>query len=87
MPIAQNLLGNERVELTSKKHWIGPVRDPWVPVLSSSEHSSSTGSRRSTASSSADAAAALASLADLRDRGAITPQEYEAKKTKILALI
>jgi uncharacterized membrane protein YdbT with pleckstrin-like domain len=32
-----------------------------------------------------DAAAALSSLADLRDRGAITAEEYEAKKTEILA--
>jgi hypothetical protein len=27
----------------------------------------------------------LASLADLRDRGAITPEEYEAKKADLLA--
>ena len=32
-----------------------------------------------------DPATALASLADLRDRGAITPEEYEAKKTELLA--
>ncbi len=37
------------------------------------------------ASSSADAADALAKLADLRDRGAITTEEFEAKKTEILA--
>jgi hypothetical protein len=37
------------------------------------------------ASSSADAADALAKLADLRDRGAITAEEFEAKKTEILA--
>lgn len=37
------------------------------------------------ASSSADAADALAKLADLRDRGAITSEEFEAKKTEILA--
>lgn len=37
------------------------------------------------ASSSADAADALARLADLRDRGAITAEEFEAKKTEILA--
>jgi Short C-terminal domain/Bacterial PH domain len=36
-------------------------------------------------SSSADAAAALASLADLRDRGAITAEEFEAKKADLLA--
>jgi membrane protein YdbS with pleckstrin-like domain len=35
--------------------------------------------------SSADAAEALAKLADLRDRGAITAEEFEAKKTEILA--
>jgi uncharacterized membrane protein YdbT with pleckstrin-like domain len=33
----------------------------------------------------ADPMAALNSLADLRDRGAITPEEYEAKKTELLA--
>jgi uncharacterized membrane protein YdbT with pleckstrin-like domain len=32
-----------------------------------------------------DPMAALNSLADLRDRGAITPDEYEAKKTELLA--
>jgi uncharacterized membrane protein YdbT with pleckstrin-like domain len=35
--------------------------------------------------SSADLAALLSSLADLRDKGAITPEEYEAKKADILA--
>jgi hypothetical protein len=35
--------------------------------------------------SSTDAAAAIASLADLRDRGAITPEEFEAKKADLLA--
>jgi len=28
---------------------------------------------------------ALSRLADLRDRGAITPEEYEAKKSELLA--
>ena len=37
------------------------------------------------AMTSAEAAAAIASLADLRDRGAITPEEYEAKKAELLA--
>ena len=35
--------------------------------------------------SSADAAETLARLADLRDRGAITAEEYETKKAEILA--
>ena len=39
----------------------------------------------SPAMSSADAATALASLADLRDRGAITAEEYETKKAELLA--
>ena len=37
------------------------------------------------AMTSAEAAAAIASLADLRDRGAITPEEYEAKKAELLS--
>ena len=37
------------------------------------------------ASSATDEAATLARLADLRDRGAITAEEYEAKKAEILA--
>ncbi len=37
------------------------------------------------ASSPADLAALLSSLADLRDKGAITPAEYDAKKADILA--
>ena len=35
--------------------------------------------------SSADAAETLDRLADLRDRGAITAEEYETKKAEILA--
>jgi hypothetical protein len=37
------------------------------------------------AAGATDPAAALSSLADLRDRGAITAQEYETKKAEILA--
>ena len=37
------------------------------------------------AGAASDPAAALSSLADLRDRGAITAQEYETKKAEILA--
>jgi len=37
------------------------------------------------AMTSAEAATAIASLADLRDRGAITPEEFEAKKAELLA--
>jgi uncharacterized membrane protein YdbT with pleckstrin-like domain len=37
-----------------------------------------------TATSSDDVAATLAKLADLRDKGAITPADYEAKKAELL---
>lgn len=40
-----------------------------------------------TGPSGVDQAAVLASLADLRDRGAISPEEFEAKKAEILARI
>ena len=45
------------------------------------------GAAPAAASSGAEAADALSRLADLRDRGAITPAEYDAKKTEILARI
>ncbi len=34
---------------------------------------------------STEAAAAIGSLADLRDRGAITAEEFETKKAELLA--
>ncbi len=42
---------------------------------------------KSRASSSADVTAALAQLAELRDKGAITPAEYEMKKAELLGRI
>jgi hypothetical protein len=44
-----------------------------------------TAAAASSAPAASDPAAALSSLADLRDRGAITAEEYEAKKAEILA--
>jgi hypothetical protein len=38
-----------------------------------------------TAANPDDVTRTLASLADLRDRGAITPEEYEAKKADLLS--
>jgi hypothetical protein len=38
-------------------------------------------------SSTDDVTATLAKLADLRDKGAITPAEYEAKKAELLGRI
>jgi hypothetical protein len=36
---------------------------------------------------STDAATALAELADLRDRGLISPEEYDAKRVKVMELL
>ncbi len=33
MPIAENLIANEHIEFSSKKHWIAPARDSVIPVL------------------------------------------------------
>ena len=45
------------------------------------------GSRERTAAPAKDPTATLAELAKLRDAGAISPAEYEAKKTEILSRI
>ena len=45
------------------------------------------GSPPGRAAAGPDLMATLASLADLRDRGAITPEEYELKKRDIMARI
>jgi hypothetical protein len=31
--VTQNLLANENVLVESKKHWIAPLRDSWIPAL------------------------------------------------------
>ena len=51
-----------------------PVLAPPAPPAEPAEHEMS----------SAEITSALGSLADLRDRGAITPEEYEAKKADLL---
>jgi uncharacterized membrane protein YdbT with pleckstrin-like domain len=33
VPVAQNLIANENIEFTSKKHWIAPVRDSGIAIL------------------------------------------------------
>jgi uncharacterized membrane protein YdbT with pleckstrin-like domain len=49
--------------------------------------SAATPAATAKASASDDATATLAKLADLRDKGAITPAEYEAKKAEVLGRI
>jgi hypothetical protein len=62
--------------------WMGgpaPVETPTAPATPP------TGSApASSAPSPEDTTKTLAALADLRDRGAITPEEYEAKKAELL---
>lgn len=58
---------------------------PAAPVAAAPIAPAPVAAAAAPASSSADAADALAKLADLRDRGAITAEEFEAKKTEILA--
>ena len=33
MSIAENLIANETIEFSSKKHWMAPIRDSWIPIL------------------------------------------------------
>jgi uncharacterized membrane protein len=42
---------------------------------------------RDAPASSTDAATALAELSDLRDRGLISPEEYDAKRAKVMKLL
>ena len=76
--------------VTQKSGQAAPAATP--PILPAPETTSSpapvapaTAAPASPAMSSADAATALASLADLRDRGAITTEEFETKKAELLA--
>ena len=55
----------------------GPAAAPTAPVVATAAPV--------VAAPAADPMAALSGLADLRDRGAISPEEYEAKKTELLA--
>ena len=59
--------------------------DPGGPAPAPAAAAPVAAAASSAAMSSADAATALASLADLRDRGAITAEEFEAKKADLLA--
>jgi hypothetical protein len=74
--------------MTEKSGHLAPAPAPAAapaPVSAATSQVSATASSPSAAMSSADAATALASLADLRDRGAITAEEFEAKKADLLA--
>jgi Short C-terminal domain/Bacterial PH domain len=58
---------------------------PAAPVPAPTPADISSAAAATAASASADAATTLANLADLRDRGAITDAEFEAKKAELLA--
>jgi hypothetical protein len=55
------------------------------PALATAAAGAGTGTAGSTSMSADEVTRTLASLADLRDRGAITPDEFEAKKAELLA--
>ena len=57
----------------------GPAAEPTAPAVAP------VVAPAVSATPAPDPMAALNSLADLRDRGAISPEEYEAKKTELLA--
>ena len=56
----------------------------WTPPASSGERAGTEAAARA-AMTAAEVTAALERLADLRDRGAITAAEYDAKKAELLA--
>ncbi|HEY3524011.1 MAG TPA: SHOCT domain-containing protein, partial [Candidatus Limnocylindrales bacterium] len=55
------------------------------PALAAAAAGAGPGNAGSTSMSADEVTRTLASLADLRDRGAITPEEFEAKKSELLA--
>jgi hypothetical protein len=62
----------------------GPAPAPLAPAQAPQPTAAPSAAAPS-APASSDDAATLLRLADLRDKGAITPEEYEAKKSEILA--
>ncbi len=58
---------------------------PAAAAIPAPAGASTAPTQRPAATTSADDAATLKRLADLRDSGAITPEDYEAKKAEILA--
>ncbi len=60
-------------------------RGPAVATVAAAPGSTTGPAPAAAPAAPADPAAALNSLADLRDRGAITAEEYEAKKAELLA--
>jgi Bacterial PH domain/Short C-terminal domain len=61
------------------------IAAPAPPVAAAPAPSVDVGPERGTGASSDEVTRTLGALADLRDRGAITPEEYEAKKRELLA--
>ncbi len=64
----------------------GPERPPAEPAPTVIDPAAAVPPKpQPSAMTADDVTRVLASLADLRDRGAITPEEFEAKKTELLA--
>lgn len=85
-------IGFKRAMLDAKHEYeVGMERAGWPPTSAESadlgQAPTPTASAQAPGSKSnpEDVTRTLASLADLRDRGAISPEEYEAKKTDLLS--
>jgi hypothetical protein len=64
-----------------------PAPPPGAPELAAQPAASPASGAASPGMTADQVTATLARLADLRDRGAISPEEYEAKKTELLSRI
>ncbi len=73
--------GSDRVQAVSPQVEAAPAAPQGAPVV---EPAAPGGGPRGTGGGSEELAATLERLAGLRDRGLITPDEYEAKKRDIL---
>jgi uncharacterized membrane protein YdbT with pleckstrin-like domain len=74
-----------RNAIVTAKSASAPAAAPVAAAAAPAAAQAPAPSTAATPAASADAATTLASLADLRDRGAITAEEYEAKKAELLA--
>jgi hypothetical protein len=63
---------------------VSEVRDPAAPAAPAAAAAVPAAETAPAGGGSGDVAAALESLAGLRDKGLITPEEYEAKKRELL---
>ena len=80
----RNAVMNQKMGGTAQPSSAAKAPAPAAPAAPAAQPMAGTTSPKPT-TTTADDAETLKRLADLRDSGAITPEEYEAKKTEILA--